>query len=207
MELASEKGDKSASGTGSANSAQEDTHPPVHPLTGTLTVTSHRLWLSGLLAVLLNGCAGYQLGPTNGLHAGEHSIQVNPFGNHTTEPRLSATVTTSIRKQLQQDGTYRLDTGNEGNIVVNGTIVEYDRSSLSFQPRDILTPRDYRIRIVADVTARERNSGKVVLDRRVAGHTTVRIGADLNSAERQAIPLLAEDLARNVTALLVDGQW
>lgn len=163
-------------------------------------------WLSGLLA-FLSGCAGYGLGPTNGLEAGERSIQVNPFVNQTTEPRLVAPVTTSIRKQLQHDGTYRLNTGNEGDIIVSGNILEYDRSSLSYQPKDTLTPRDYRITIIAHVTARERHSGKVILDRRVSGHTTVRIGTDLNSAERQAIPLLAEDLARNVTSLLVDGQW
>jgi hypothetical protein len=165
------------------------------------------LLLSGLLAAALSGCAGYRLGPTNGLEAGERSIQVNAFANQTIEPRLVAPVTTSIRKQLQRDGTYRLNTSNDGDIIVTGNILEYDRSSLSFQPRDIVTPRDYHITIVAHVTARDRHSGKVVLDRRVAGHTTVRVGNDLNSAERQAIPLLADDLARNVTSLLVDGEW
>jgi Lipopolysaccharide-assembly len=163
--------------------------------------------LSVALAALLSGCAGYGLGPTNGLEAGERSIQVNPFSNETTEPRLVAPVTTSIRKQLQRDGTYRLATRNEGDIIVSGHILEYDRSSLSYQPKDTLTPRDYRISIMAQVNARERHSGKVILNRRVQGHTTVRVGIDLNSAERQAIPLLADDLARNVTSLLVDGQW
>jgi hypothetical protein len=78
---------------------------------------------------------------------------------------------------------------------------------LSFQPRDILTPRDYRVTIWAEVNARDRSSGKTLLTRRVRGHTTVRVGQDLVSAERQAIPLAAEDLARNITALLVDGEW
>jgi len=57
------------------------------------------------------------------------------------------------------------------------------------------------------VTARDAVSGKVLVDRRVTGYTLVRAGADLTSAERQALPLLAEDLARRVTALLVDGSW
>ena len=39
------------------------------------------------------------------------------------------------------------------------------------------------------------------------GRTTLRPGADFSSAERQAVPLLAEDLARNITSLLVDGSW
>ena len=100
-----------------------------------------------------------------------------------------------------------MNTRNEGDIVVSGAIISYERQSLAFQSRDALTPRDYRLTIVAKVTARERLSGKVLLDRPVSGHSDIRIGPDLASAERQAIPLVAADLARNMTALLVDGTW
>ena len=157
---------------------------------------------------LLIGCAGYKLGPTNGIVAGSKSVQVNPFANKVLEePRLTEYVTSSLRKQLQQDGTFKLDTHRDGDVIVSGSVIEYDRAHLSFQPQDILTPRDYRITIWAEVNARERNSGKTLLTRRVRGHTTVRVGTDLVTAERQALPLAAEDLARNITALLVDGEW
>lgn len=154
----------------------------------------------------LNGCA-YRLGPSNGENAGTRSIQVNPFQNKTVEPRLIEAVSFALRRQLQQDGTYSLDTHNEGDIVLNGTIVSYERRSLSFQSRDVLTPRDYRLTITARVTAQDRISGKVLLDREITGHSDIRIGADLASAERQALPIVAADLARNATALLVDGTW
>ena len=161
-----------------------------------------------IAAVLTEGCAGYKLGPTNGVIAGSKSIQVAAFSNRVLEePRLTEAVTLSLRKRLQQDGTFKLDTHNEGDILVSGSIVDYHRAHLSFQPRDILTPRDYRLTIWAEVNARERSSGKTLVARRVRGHTTVRVGTDLVSAERQAIPLAAEDLARNITALLVDGEW
>ena len=61
--------------------------------------------------------------------------------------------------------------------------------------------------LTVKVTATERVGGKVVLDRDVTGRTTVRVGADLPSAERQALPLLADDFARNATTLLVEGTW
>jgi hypothetical protein len=41
----------------------------------------------------------------------------------------------------------------------------------------------------------------------VTGYTLLRVGSDLTSAERQALPLLAADFARQVTALLADGSW
>jgi len=45
------------------------------------------------------------------------------------------------------------------------------------------------------------------LDRVVSGHSLMRVGSDLPSAERQTIPLVATDLARQITSLLVDGDW
>jgi outer membrane lipopolysaccharide assembly protein LptE/RlpB len=154
----------------------------------------------------LSGCA-YRLGPTSGIPAATRSIQVQPFQNKTIEPRLVEAVSFALRRQLQQDGSFRLDTHNEGDIVVTGDIIRFERQSLSFQSRDALTPRDYRLRITAHVTARERLTGKVLLDREVTGYSDIRIGPDLASSERQAVPLVAADLARNTTALLVDGSW
>jgi len=165
------------------------------------------LLLPGCLALILSGCAGYKLGPSNGERAGTRTIQVNPFENKSPEPRLIEAIADSLRKTLQQDGTYRLNTRNEGDIVLSGAVMKFEREYLSFQPRDVVTPRDYRLAIISHVIARERQSGKVLLERDVRGHSTIRVDGDLNSAERQAVPLVAEDLARNITALLVDGTW
>ena len=91
--------------------------------------------------------------------------------------------------------------------LVTGMIVGYDRAALSFQPTDVITARDFRVTLTAAVTVLERSTGRTNLHREVTGHTTIRFGTDQTSAERQALPLLAEDLARNITSLLVDGTW
>ncbi|MFO1500471.1 MAG: LptE family protein [Verrucomicrobiota bacterium] len=164
-------------------------------------------WWTVLLCVWLGAGCAYRLGPTNGEVAGARSVRVDLFNNETLEPRLTEAVGTALRRTLQQDGTYRLNTRGDADIVLKGTITEYLRSGISFEPRDIITPRDFQITMVAKITATERASGRVILDRQVQGRTTIRIGPDLSSAERQAVPSLAEDLARNVTSLLVDGSW
>ncbi len=166
-----------------------------------------RFFFTAVFLALITGCAGYKLGPTNGVAAGEKSIQINPFQNKTIEPRLSEGITSALRKRLQQDGTYRLETHGDADIVVNGIITKFDRGELSFQPRDVLTPRDYTLAITAQIIAIERRTGKTNLNRLVYGTTTIRVGADLASAERQAVPLMAADLAKNATAMLVDGTW
>lgn len=165
-------------------------------------------FLSVLLATLVwSGCAGYKLGPSNGQAAGAKSVQVNPFQNKTLEPRLSDYVSNAMRKRLQQDGTYTLDTHDDGQIIINGVITQFHRSELAFDPNDTRTVRDYYLYMTAEITATERSTGKVILTRPVNGRTTIRVGQDLASAERQAIPLMAEDLARNAISLLADGTW
>lgn len=169
---------------------------------------SLRLLQTGLLLLLLTGCAGYQLGPTNGVNAGEKSIRINPFSNQTLEPRLGDAVTTALRRNVQNDGTYHLSTHGDADIVVTGVLTRFTRHELSFVPKDVLTVKDYRIMVTAQVTAREVTSGKIIFEKKdVTGYTLVRVGSDLSSAERQAVPLLADDLAKNVTAMLVDGSW
>lgn len=159
------------------------------------------------LVLVLGGCAGYRVGPSNELAAGEKTVQITPFANQTLEPRLGDAVSSALRKELQRDGTYRLVTREAGDIVVNGTVTRYLRQEQTLVPEDVVTVQDYRITLTAQVIARERATGKVLLDQPVTGYTLVRAGADLTSAERQALPLLATDLARQVTALLADGTW
>ncbi len=166
-------------------------------------------WLSaGCAAAMVSaGCAGYSLGPSNGATAGAQSVQVEPFVNKTLEPRLNDYVMGSLRQRLQQDGTYRVDTHGEGSIIMSGEITGYRRAQLTVQPTDVITALDYEITMTAHVTARERYTGKVLFDKTVTGRTSFRIGPDQASAERQVIPLLADDLARKATQLLVDGTW
>jgi len=164
-------------------------------------------FLAAVLASGGSGCAGYRLGPTNPELTNGKTIQVNFFENKTLEPRLAEAVNHALRKRLQQDASYKLNTGHDGDIQINGTILKYERQGVSFQPNDILTVRDYQVTLTVKVTAMQRVGGKVVFDREVTGRTTVRVGSDLPSAERQALPLLADDFARNATTLLVEGIW
>ena len=78
-----------------------------------------RLLALCLFALFLSGC-GYRLGPVNGNPAGSRSIQVNLFENKTWEPRLSEPLATALRRDLQRDGTFRLATKGDADIIVDG---------------------------------------------------------------------------------------
>ena len=167
------------------------------------------LFFACVTAGLLAGCAGYHLGPVNpdARAGGESSVEVLPFNNQTLQPRLGDAVTQALRERLQTDGTYRLATHGGGDIVVTGVITHYNREGLSYLNTDVATVENYRVDVTAHVTARIRSTGQLLLDKDVNGYTLVHVGTDLASAERQSLPLLAEDLARNTVELLTEGAW
>jgi len=166
-----------------------------------------RSWLLIILAIAEGGCAGYKLGPTNGIAAGSRTVKFKPFINKTREPRVTEYLSTSLRKQLQQDGTFRLETSGSPDILVSGEITRFDRGGLSYQTNDVLTPQEYTLTMQARVVAVDVSTGKTIVNRTVQGITYIRIGNDEYSAERQAIPLLTDNVARSAISLLVDGPW
>ena len=168
-----------------------------------------RLELFALVAAagVLAGCAGYHLGPVNGVIAGEKSIEILPFNNQTLQPRLGDVVTQALRERLQTDGTYHLATHGPGDVVVSGVITRYNREGLSYLNNDVTTTENYRVGAIAHVVVRERATGKLLLEKNVNGYTLIHVGTDLADSERQSLPLLAEDLARNITELITEGAW
>jgi hypothetical protein len=165
-----------------------------------------RLWLLAM-AVSLAGCAGYKLGPTNGVPVGSRSVKIQPFLNRIAEPRITEYLASSLRKQLLMDGTFRLETGLKPDIVLSGEIVRMDRGELSYTTNDVLTPSAYLVILTAQVRAVDTATGKTTLNRPIRGRTYMRIGNDQSSAQREAMPLLTDDLARNTISALVDGDW
>ena len=134
-------------------------------------------------------------------------FEVRPFLNQTLQPRLTDAVALELRKVFQRDGTYRLATRDDGDVVLTGTITTYNTLELSFNPSDVLTARDYRLLVVAQVRAYDRRNGKELWNLPFTGITEARVGTDFTSSERQALPLLAESLAKSVKSRLTEGAW
>lgn len=165
--------------------------------------------LIALLPLLLSlcGCVGYRVGPSNGQEAGARSVQVVPFQNLTPEPGMADELTSALRKAIQRDGTYRLATHGGADIVVTGVINNYQRRELSLSRNDTRTVQDYQVLLTAQVTVKEAGTDKVLLDRPVSAGALLRVGDDFVSSERQAVPMLTRDLARQITSLIADGTW
>ena len=164
-------------------------------------------WLSLSLVSVLTGCVGYQAGPTNGVIAGARTVRVSFFRNETLEPRLVVAVNRALKRNLQQDGTFELETHGNADLLVTGELTDFLRGGVSYTPGDILTVQDYNLQLTARIKVTDRVTGEVILDRTITGSSIVRVGSDLSAGQRQAVPLIADQLARQATDLIVDGDW
>lgn len=162
-----------------------------------------------LLALILGltGCAGYRLGPTDGQPAGARSVRIAPFINQTVEAGMADEVTSALRAAIQRDGTLRLATRGPADLELTGVLKDYRRRELSLSRADTRTVQDYQVALTAHVVARDAATGAVRLDREVSAGALLRVGEDFVSSERQALPRLAGELARQITSLLADGDW
>jgi len=162
-----------------------------------------------LLALLLalTGCAGYRLGPHDGLPAGARSVRVTPFVNQTAEAGLADEVTAALRAAIQRDGTLRLATRGPADLELTGVLKDYRRRELSLSRSDARTVQDFQVALTAHIVVRDAATGAVRLDREVGAGALLRVGEDFVSSERQVLPRLAGELARQITSLLADGAW
>ncbi len=178
----------------------------VHPTRPGPSRASLSLAASTLL-IFFCSCAGYRLGPSNGMEAGSRSVSVQYFVNRSPEPGLVDDIMTALRREIQNDGTYALETHGEGNLVITGEILDVNREAISLNPSRIEASRDLRLTLVCHVRVLQRNSRDVVHDEVITARTVIRNQGDLNRADQVVAPMLAETLSRKIVSLVADGTW
>ncbi len=157
-----------------------------------------------LLSFFAFGCAGYHVGPVT--KRSFNSIAVPMFRNETLRPQLEAQISNAVIKRLQQDGSLRLEPESRADVVLTGTVFRYARNALRMLHSDTGVPREYEIAITVRVEARDRRTGEIVLkSTEIEGKSDVFIGEDQQSAEEQALPLVADDIGKRVAGLLVES--
>jgi hypothetical protein len=158
-----------------------------------------------VLALGLSGCAGYKLGSTLGPNY--RSVAVSVFRNKTYQPQIETQVTGAIIRAFQADGTLRVESTAVADLILTGEIIQYSRHVLRSQPSDSNAPREYRITIEARIEARDRTTGRIIVGpTTVTGNGDTFIGDDLQSAEQQVLPMVANDLAKRVVTLVAE-KW
>ena len=159
-----------------------------------------------LLAFLFAGCAGYQLGPaTPGYLRQVHTIAVPTFSNTTLVPRIEVLVTGTVIKQFQQDGTFRIVNADAADAILKGEIVGVNRNPARSVRGNVLSTTEFSLTMTVKYNLVGRDGKPLGAGGAASGGTSFFVGQDVNTDERQAMPLAAEELARNLVSALSEG--
>jgi outer membrane lipopolysaccharide assembly protein LptE/RlpB len=161
---------------------------------------------------VFTGCAGYHAGPIKPTPmANVKTLAVQTFKNDTLEPRIEVLLASTVIKQLQQDGTYKIAREDAADAILEATLSEIERKPARSVRGNTLLSREYDLILRVRYRVVERTTGKELESRSVNGRTSFfvsgsnALAADVNQDERQALPIAAEDLATRLVSQISEG--
>jgi hypothetical protein len=162
-----------------------------------------------LLCILLGlvaGCTGYTLGPTPPTYMkGVRRVAVPIFKNASITADLEAIATTTVIKQIQEDGTFEVAGVDQADAVVVGTITSVERTKARSLQGNVLASSEFNLRIDIDFRIERPNTSQLMAQKTVEGVTSFFVGNDTASQEREAIPLAVQDAASQFVSFLTEG--
>jgi len=164
-----------------------------------------RLLTTLLVVTLLSGC-GYQLGeirPTP--MRSVRTLAVPTFKNMTYEPRVEVLLADTLIKALQQDGTYTIVSDDSADAIVYCTLTLVERRSNRSVINNVLATSEFGLTLEISYEVVDRVTGIVLMSGRDRGRSSFFANSDLQTTERQAIPIAAQDLAVRLTSRLSEG--
>jgi Lipopolysaccharide-assembly len=153
---------------------------------------------------VLSGC--YTLGPVTPTYMkGVHSISVPIFDNKSFEPQVQAVITDTFIKELQTDGTYPITGEDQADAIVHGIITNVLRTQTKAVVGDVLASAEFQITLQIRIEVIRAGTGQALVSKDFSGQAYFFVGSDLPTQEHQAIPIAAQDCAKQVTAFLTEG--
>lgn len=157
-----------------------------------------------LAALGLSGCAGYQLG--TGSSPKFATLYVAPVTTEALIPQARELVTTQVREAFLKDGRVKLvDSPTEAEAVLHIALTGYDRVVAVSRPDDTGLARRFDVSLRAAATLTNERAKEAYFTRRPLTATRgVFTDSGLVPSEYQALPLLAEQLAKDVAHAVLD---
>jgi len=165
------------------------------------------LLLAAALPALACSCAGYRLGNVPYAQMeGVRTLYVPVVKNDTYEPSLQVMTTNAVIRAFHNDGTYQTSRIGNADATLDVKITKFERTPVRVSRDNVRATDQYRIRLTAAATLTNHRTGtKVFTDLSAIGETDFFVQDDIQEAERQAIPIAADDLARKLVNQVTEG--
>lgn len=162
------------------------------------------------LLLSLAGC-GYNLGeikPTPMRRV--NTLAVNTFKNQTVIPRLEAQTADAVVKQFQQDGTYRIESADQADAILEGTIVSVQRQPMRVYASNVLQTSEFELTLTVKFRIVDRTTGAVLLQGNAVGVTPFftgsdRVNSDIVTSQNINYPIAAQRMAEKLVTKVSSG--
>lgn len=164
-----------------------------------------RLIAAFTVSALICGC-GYKLGeirPTP--MRSVRTLAVPTFKNRTYEPRVEVLLADTLIKTLQEDGTYTIVSDDTADAIMHCTLNKVERRSIRSVQNNVLATAEFGLYLEIAYEVTDRVTGSILKKGRVTGRSTFFSNSDLQTTERQAIPIAARTAAIELTTEVAEG--
>jgi len=162
--------------------------------------------LATVFCLALSACLGYHIGPVKPYYLRDvHSIAVPTFKNRTLVPRIEVLITDTVIKQLQQDGTFQIASGNEADATLNGEVFRITRTPARSVRGNVLATTEFALTLGVKYSLTGKNGEQLAAANEAIGTTSFFVSSDVTTDERQALPLATEDLATRLVSQISEG--
>ena len=138
------------------------------------------------------------------------TIAVNTFKNKTLLPRLESQTADAVVKQFQQDGTYRIESADQADAVVEGTIVSVERLPMRVFSSNVLQTSEFEITLKVSYRVIDRITGAVLMEGIAVGVTPFfsegdLVNSDLVTNQNMNYPIAAQRMAEKLVSKVSEG--
>jgi len=162
--------------------------------------------LATVFCLALSGCLGYHVGPVKPYYLRDvHSIAVPTFKNRTLVPRIEVLVTDTVIKQMQQDGTFQIESGDKADATLNGEVLRIVRAPARSVRGNVLATTEFALTLSVRYSLTGKNGEQLAAANEAIGTTSFFVSSDVTTDERQALPLATEDLATRLVSQISEG--
>ena len=156
---------------------------------------------------MFSGCGtSYSWRPS--VPEGARTVSVPTFRNESVVSELGAIASRQILREFQREGTFKVRTGDDAAIEIQGVIKTARSDVNAYDRRSGMRVSAYKMTAEAEVSVIDKRTRKVLVDNRKYSATAdYTAGQDLTTAQRSASGRVAEDLARQVVDDVLNLKW
>lgn len=156
------------------------------------------------IVFFLGGCAGYQLG--TGSAPKFSTLFIAPVTTETLIPQAQVLVTTQLREAFSRDGRITLvNSAEAADAVLTVALSGYNRDVAVARQDDTGLARRFDVTLQARATLTDNRTKQALFTQRpLVAKRGVFTDSGLVPSEYQALPLLAEQLAKEATHAVLD---